>query len=167
MIRRTQQPLKNKHKLSVEISFVHLEMSTEDYRPDYDVIIVGAGLTGLVAAQQILRKEKTLKVLVLESENRVGGQVYSTDFGELGAKWIQSSHKHIVNLCMALDFELRPLEKPKLHHEMTWSLQNVMQRDFWVLWELNMFIKKLDVLSENCGVIRLDHKNNYLTFSYH
>jgi monoamine oxidase len=124
-------------------------MSSVDYRPDYDVIVVGAGLTGLVAAQQILRKEQTLKVLVLEDEGRIGGQVYSTEFGELGAKWVQARHKHIVNLCRDLGFELRPLVKPKFLHKMAWSLQNVMKREFWVLWELQLFVTRLDALSES------------------
>ena len=41
----------------------------------YDVIIIGAGITGMTCAYQLTRKHKN--VLVLERENRIGGQIHS------------------------------------------------------------------------------------------
>jgi monoamine oxidase len=38
------------------------------------VIIIGAGLSGLSAADYILRKNPSLKVIVLEAMDRVGGK---------------------------------------------------------------------------------------------
>lgn len=45
--------------------------------PERDVIIVGAGFTGLVAASQLA--DAGLDVLLLEARSRVGGKVESTD----------------------------------------------------------------------------------------
>lgn len=35
--------------------------------PEYDVIIIGAGLSGLSAAHHLLSKEGSLRVLILEA----------------------------------------------------------------------------------------------------
>jgi monoamine oxidase len=50
---------------------------------DYDVIVVGAGVAGLVAAQRLVAADGDLKVLVLEARDRIGGRVWSVDRPEL------------------------------------------------------------------------------------
>lgn len=42
---------------------------------DADVIIIGAGASGLIAARELSRKKK--KVIVLEARDRIGGRIYS------------------------------------------------------------------------------------------
>ena len=58
------------------------------------VIIVGAGAAGLGAANRLLQ-QGAHNVVILESENRVGGRTYSTTVGshpiDLGACWIEDS----------------------------------------------------------------------------
>ncbi|MDP5054336.1 MAG: FAD-dependent oxidoreductase, partial [Congregibacter sp.] len=44
---------------------------------DYDVIVLGAGVAGLAAAERLVNLDSELKVLVLEARNRIGGRVYS------------------------------------------------------------------------------------------
>jgi len=44
----------------------------------YDVIIVGGGLTGLIAARNALRFNA--KILILEGRNRLGGQIYNIKY---------------------------------------------------------------------------------------
>ncbi|GAB5414451.1 MAG: hypothetical protein Cons2KO_20540 [Congregibacter sp.] len=50
---------------------------------DYDVVIIGAGVAGLTAAEQLLSFDAELKVLVLEARDRIGGRVYSLKRDEL------------------------------------------------------------------------------------
>ncbi|MEM6606595.1 MAG: FAD-dependent oxidoreductase, partial [Pseudomonadota bacterium] len=63
---------------------------------DYDVIIVGAGVAGLAAAESLLTLDDELKVLVLEARDRIGGRVYSVrrdDLShdvDLGAQYINA-----------------------------------------------------------------------------
>jgi monoamine oxidase len=69
------------------ISFLIIVVSSEC---DLDVIIIGAGISGLGAAQELLYHG--CKVTVLEARNRTGGRIYSVKQGEtyvdLGASWI-------------------------------------------------------------------------------
>lgn len=64
-------------------------------QPAYDVIIVGAGISGLACAQELLKKN--LKVLILEAQSRVGGRIYTQrEPGlqtpmELGAEFIHGT----------------------------------------------------------------------------
>ena len=71
-----------------------------------DVIVVGAGLSGLIAASEILHYDKTLKVLLLEASDRVGGKILTletgNDFIELGAQNIQKDQKNMFQLLDSL-----------------------------------------------------------------
>lgn len=49
------------------------------------VIIIGAGLSGLAAADQLLTKDPNLEVIVLEAMDRVGGKTYTKEI--LGTKF--------------------------------------------------------------------------------
>lgn len=58
-----------------------------------DVIVIGAGISGITAAHQL--QEQGLSVLILEARDRIGGRVWTDDSQikpfELGAGWIQGS----------------------------------------------------------------------------
>ena len=60
----------------------------------YDVIVIGAGFSGLSAAQELIQKNSALKVVVLEARDRIGGRTYTHIDSEhnirldLGATWI-------------------------------------------------------------------------------
>ena len=56
--------------------------SSTDTRTTYDVIVIGAGFAGLVAARD-LALDRNLKVLLLEARDRIGGRTWTAKaFGE-------------------------------------------------------------------------------------
>jgi monoamine oxidase len=66
-----------------------------------DVVVVGAGLAGLVAARQLVAAGKS--VVVLEARNRVGGRVLNAPIGgghvvEAGAEFIGPTQDHMAAL---------------------------------------------------------------------
>jgi monoamine oxidase len=70
-----------------------------------DVVVVGAGLAGLMAARRLTHAHK--KVVVLEADKRVGGRVLNLDIGggkitEGGAEFIGETQNHIASLAKTL-----------------------------------------------------------------
>ena len=70
----------------------------------HDVIVIGAGLSGLSAATRLRTRCPDLDVLVLESGDRVGGRTYSVDITapdgtkdvlDLGAHWVGSTQEEV------------------------------------------------------------------------
>nr|AHE14670.1 RebO-like indole-3-pyruvic acid imine synthase [uncultured bacterium] len=75
-------------------------MSSSDDRTNSDVVVLGAGISGLVAAYELERRG--LRVEVLEAAPQVGGRILTHRFGsadrapfaELGAMRIPVDHRH-------------------------------------------------------------------------
>lgn len=65
--------------------------SSLDVKSSYDVIVIGAGFAGLVAARD-LSKDKDLSVLLLEARDRIGGRTWTAkawgEEFEMGGTWI-------------------------------------------------------------------------------
>ena len=60
-----------------------------------DIIIIGAGVSGLSGARHILEKSKVpVRVKILEARDRIGGRIHTNhDFGvEMGAGWIHGTN---------------------------------------------------------------------------
>ncbi len=73
-----------------------------------DVIIVGAGLSGLIAARDVLRAGR--EPLILEGNDRVGGRILTEEVIpgmplELGAQWIGDTHHRMFALAAELGVE--------------------------------------------------------------
>ncbi|MGE2837101.1 flavin monoamine oxidase family protein [Mycobacterium sp. SMC-4] len=80
-------------------------------RREADVIVVGAGLSGLIAARTLLRAGLT--PLVLEADSRVGGRILTEEAlpglpVELGAQWIGDTHELMFALAAELGVDTYP-----------------------------------------------------------
>ena len=65
-----------------------------------DVVVVGAGLSGLCAARKL--RGKGASVVVVEARDRVGGRMHTERVGQgtfdLGSQWIGPEHKRMLAL---------------------------------------------------------------------
>lgn len=72
----------------------------------YDLVIIGAGLTGLSLAYYL--KDKGLSIQILEARDRIGGRIQTIredGFApiEMGATWLGKKHTALVGLLQELD----------------------------------------------------------------
>ena len=78
---------------------------------DFDYIIVGAGLAGLSAADELV--QKGARVCVLEAADRVGGRVETVALNDgtpvdLGGQWLGPSQNQMYALCRRFSVETYP-----------------------------------------------------------
>ncbi|WP_137145137.1 FAD-dependent oxidoreductase [Mycolicibacterium sp. CR10] len=75
-----------------------------------DVLVIGAGLSGLIAARAVL--QGGLTPLILEADSRVGGRILTEELAglpmELGAQWIGDTHHRMFALAAELGVETYP-----------------------------------------------------------
>lgn len=133
---------------------------------DFDVIIVGGGLSGLVTAFKIIQKTSQLSIRIFEASNRIGGQILSTrSHHELGARWIDCGQYQVNELCKQFSIELvrRSVVIENENFKRNWEIDNGI---FACLarFELNKFIQKLDLISENLRFFLTSFYSNLLYY---
>ncbi|KAK3737557.1 hypothetical protein QZH41_017754 [Actinostola sp. cb2023] len=87
--------------------------SDHNGRHSLDVLVVGAGISGLCAAYDILKERKDSRVVVLEAKDRIGGRLDSTqlktangvDTWDVGGQWVGLEQKDIMCLLEELGVE--------------------------------------------------------------
>ena len=76
-----------------------------------DVVVVGAGLAGLVAARDVAAQGST--AIVLEARDRVGGRLLNEDIGdgkvvEVGGQWIGPTQHRMAALARSVEVDTYP-----------------------------------------------------------
>lgn len=98
-------------------SYQEFNQNLESARQQAQIVVIGAGLAGLSAAQHLL-SNGFRKTLVLEATDRYGGRISSRRFGdtfcELGAKWvnIDGSHDSMYELLRNAEGLTKKLKQP-------------------------------------------------------
>ncbi|XP_049826249.1 probable flavin-containing monoamine oxidase A [Aethina tumida] len=131
---------------------------------DYDVVIIGGGLSGITAAFTLLEKVPSLNVLILEAKDNIGGRTQNVNLqvknGELasfdlGWRWIESDHKSLKILVDKLGLQLVSVDKIgtsviqyktyyiQEHHKYLHKFLNELERH-----ELSQFVTKVDYLCQ-------------------
>ena len=95
-------------------------MDCEGQVADLDIVVVGAGISGLTAAHFLLERDPSLRIIVLEASDRVGGRLTgcpvdianSTDtkIFDLGGEWILPSQANTIELLDRLNLQTFPNE---------------------------------------------------------
>lgn len=125
-----------------------------------DVIVVGAGLSGMIAARTLLAAGLT--PLVLEADDRVGGRILTEEIApglpvELGAQWIGDTHERMFALAAELGVEtFEQYDEGETSYELDGSgvlrEQEFHARFRSELEELELVLRRLDVLAADVPV---------------
>lgn len=107
-----------------------------------DVIVVGAGAAGLMAAHQLTRAGE--KVTVLEARDRCGGRIHTIDGIELGAEFIHGDLPITLSLLKHARIALQP------------SGGEMWQQCNGTFYNDDRFIDGWDVLMERLGALKTD-----------
>lgn len=114
----------------------------QSHNNSYDVVVIGAGLSGLVAAYNILKKTSTLKMLIVEKELRCGGQI--TDRID---RWFSHDQKQFMDLCKELNVTCVKYPTMKTCNRRIWDFGKsrfaLLER-----WELERFVGYFDSMSQ-------------------
>lgn len=75
-----------------------VQQSSPSLKIHYDVIVIGAGFTGLIAARDLQQKHG-LEVLLLEARDRIGGRTWTArvlgEEIEMGGTWVHWAQPHL------------------------------------------------------------------------
>jgi monoamine oxidase len=72
----------------------------------FDVVVIGAGIAGLKAAETLVTKYNIKNILVLEAQEKIGGRTETTLLNgnpelplEMGANWIHGIEVNSLRSC--------------------------------------------------------------------
>ncbi|XP_036833220.1 probable flavin-containing monoamine oxidase A isoform X2 [Oncorhynchus mykiss] len=134
----------------------------------WDVVIVGAGLSGLSAAQTLRKRNGKLRILILEGKDRVGGRTvtqellaaHGIDRWDMGGQWVGSTQTYVMDLIQEFGLEVytQYTTGKKVHHvggpraKVRSSSTSIPALSTLVLLDLSQLVWKIDRLSSTVSV---------------
>jgi len=107
-------------------------------KKSYDVVVIGAGISGLNTAAML--HDFGFKVLVLEAGSRVGGRIHTvnTQIGniDVGASQVGNSYARVISACKRYGLRLVPEDRDLLDFGMHYQ-NNWINPETWVSNPLN------------------------------
>lgn len=107
--------------------------------PELDVLIVGAGLSGLVSALKILSKESSLRLRILEASGVLGGQL-----GENGIRLVDSEQRDMLSVLASVQLSPRRRSSEGGRLKRCWDLDRGLTA-LPAKFELERYINMLDL----------------------
>lgn len=126
-----------------------------------DVVVVGAGLAGLVAARDLVRAGAD--VVVLEARDRVGGRLLNHELGdgqvvEAGGQFVGPTQNHVLHLAAELGVPLFPAhdrgDSVYVRRQRSRRFGGAIPPDHLALPDVATVMKRLDVASRSIPVER-------------
>ena len=119
-----------------------------------DVVVIGAGLSGLAAARKLEARGAT--VTIVEARSRVGGKLLSERLdaisADFGAYWIGADQRRVLDLAADLGVATAPTERRGrvIHHfagrRATWEDHEPRVPSIVARWDTRAALAKLDRL---------------------
>ncbi|KAK7507774.1 hypothetical protein BaRGS_00000739 [Batillaria attramentaria] len=127
-----------------------------------DVVVIGAGLSGLSCALYLTEIDRGLRVIVLEAKDRIGGRTLteqlnaadgSKDFWDLGGEWVGRPQPHLQHLLHK--FQLDTFNPVKPHGgtpvtptpKLSWQVRLDIAQFTWKLQRMRRKLAGLDIQS--------------------
>lgn len=116
-----------------------------------DVLIIGAGAAGLMAAYQLSKAGK--QVIVLEARNRTGGRIHTLDntsffkYAELGAEFVHGDLPVTLKLLEEAGISVTPASGEMWHYRDGEFSQEYQQMEDW-----NLLMQKLEKLEKDTSI---------------
>ena len=102
-----------------------------------DVVVIGAGLSGLSAVQFLVERDPSLRILILEASDRVGGRLagYPVEIAnsdepktfDLGAEWVLPVQTNVIELLDRLKLQTLPNEDTSDPNSTSTHLKKLIQ----------------------------------------
>jgi monoamine oxidase len=145
-------------------------MSTNDNKHAnvYDVIIIGAGLSGLSSAFYLKEKCDKLKILIVEGKDRCGGRTQTVELNtnrkgkkakwDAGGQWVTDSQKNVTRLLEKLKIPTYPQHTNgkkilEINEKISTYKKSIPNISLLSLLDLNWLLTKFDMGAKRLNTI--------------
>ncbi|KAK3750727.1 hypothetical protein RRG08_022208 [Elysia crispata] len=141
-----------------------------------DVVVIGAGLSGLSAAYYLTKKDRSLRVVVLEAKDRIGGRTLTRqlaaadgtrDFFDIGGEWVGRPQPHMHYLLQKFGVHtFNPIVPPESngdvmkHSDFSWQTRLDL---YQVIWKLESLRKKISSDGANSSSLAVECDSTLLS----